>query len=299
MAPLAAPDYVDWRAQNQTFDDMALFSWPQSFNMSGAGEPERILGIYTQANFFSLLGASPSRGRTFAAGEDQAGHNHIVILSYGLWQRRFGGAPDILQKEIEINAEKYQVIGIMPPEFHFPARGELWAPLDMDPKKLDPRGNHTYCAVGRLNPGVPLLQAQANLEAIARRLEQQFPNTIRQIGASVVSLREQLVGRIRPALLVLLGAVALVLLIACVNVTNLLLARASTRHREMALRSALGAAAFALSRSLESLLYGVSATDPFTFGAVAALLGFVALAACFLPARRATQISPLVALHFE
>jgi putative ABC transport system permease protein len=264
VAPLSVPDYVEWRAQNQTFEDMALFSWPRSFNMSGAGEPERILGIYTQANFFSLLGATPLRGRTFAAGEDQAGRNHIVILSYGLWQRRFGAAPDALQKEIEINGEKYQVVGIMPAEFQFPTGGELWAPFDMDPKKLDPRGSHSYRAVGRLNPGVTRQQAQANLEAIARRLEQQFPDTNRQIGASVVSLREQLVGRIRPALLVLLGAVALVLLIACVNVTNLLLARASTRHREMALRSALGAAPARIVRQLltESILLSLLATIP-------------------------------------
>jgi putative ABC transport system permease protein len=264
VAPLTAPDYADWRSQNQTFDDMALFSWPQSFNLSGAGEPERILGINTQANFFSLLGATPLRGRIFADGEDQAGRNHIVVLSYGLWQRRFGGAADALQKEIEINGEKYQVIGIMPAEFTFPTGGELWAPFDMDQKSLGHRGNHNYRAVGKLKSGVTPQQAQANLQSIALRLEQQFPKSNRQIGASVVSLREQLVGTIRPALLVLLGAVALVLLIACVNVTNLLLARASTRHREMALRSALGAAPARIIRQLltESLLLSFLAAIP-------------------------------------
>jgi len=264
VAPLTAPDYAEWRAQNQTFDDMALFSWPESFNMTGAGEPERILGINTQANFFSLLGAMPLRGRTFSDGEDQAGRNHIVVLSYGLWQRRFGGAPDALQKEIEINGERYRVVGIMPAEFRFPTGGELWAPFDMDPKKLSPRGNHSYRAVGKLKPGVTPQQAQENLESIARRLSQQFPDSNRRIGASVISLREQLVGTIRPAVLLLLGAVALVLLIACVNVTNLLLARASTRHLEMALRSALGAAPARIIRQLltESLLLSFLAAIP-------------------------------------
>ena len=276
LAPLAAPDYVDWHAQNQTFDDMTLFSWPQSFNMSGAGEPERILGIYTQANFFSVLGAMPSRGRTFADGEDQAGRNHVVILSYGLWQRRFGGAPDVLQKEIEINGEKFQVVGIMPADFNFPTGGELWTPFDMDPKKLATRGNHNYRAVGKLKSGVTPPQAQGNLQAIAQRLSQQFPDSNRHLGASVVPLREQIVGKIRPALLVLLGAVALVLLIACVNVANLLLARASSRHREIALRSALGAAPSRIVRQLltESVLLSSLAVIP---GLLLAAWGVVVL----------------------
>jgi len=264
VAPLTAPDYADWRAQNQTFEDMALFSWPQNLNMSGGGEPERVIGIYTQANFFSLLGATPLRGRIFSAGEDQEGRNHIAILSYGLWQRKFGGAADALEKEIVLNGEKYQVVGIMPADYRFPALAELWAPFDMNPKKLQSRGNHTYRAVGRLKSGVTVQQAQANLQAISQQLERQYPNSNHRIGASVVSLREQLVGNIRPALLVLLGAVGLVLLIACVNIANLLLARASTRHREIALRRALGATPARIMRQLltESVLLSFCAAIP-------------------------------------
>ncbi len=168
QAPFAAPDFVDWRAQNQTFDDMTIYTWPQSLNLSGAGEPEHISGVLTQANFFSVLGSAPMMGRTFASGEDQAGHNHVVVLSYGLWQRRFGGTRDALGKEIELGGEKYQIVGIMPADFRMGLKADLWAPMDMDLKKLPARGNHSYPAIGRLKPGVTPQQAKANLNAIAK-----------------------------------------------------------------------------------------------------------------------------------
>jgi putative ABC transport system permease protein len=291
QAPFAAPDYVDWRAQNQTFEDMTIYTWPTSLNMSGTGEPEHVDGILAQANFFSVLGSAPLIGRTFASGEDQAGHNRVAVLSYGLWQRRFGGTHAALGKDIELGGQTYQVVGIMPPDFRLGQRADLWVPIDMNLKKLPGRGEHSYQAIGRLRPGVTPQQAKANLNAIAKRLEEEYPDSNRQIGADVVEMREQLTGSVRPALLVLLGAVALVLLIACVNVANLLLARASSRQREIALRSALGASRSRIIRQLltESVLLSVLAAIP---GIVIAYWGVALLKSLpGVPMRAFEQIS--------
>ncbi len=247
---VAPADYLDWIRQATVFEGVAAYrSWGS--DLTGVGEPEHLDGARVSPNFFPMIGAGATLGRTFTQDEEQPGHDQVAVISYGLWQNRFSGDPRILDASISLNGAPFKVVGVMPQDFSFPRATQVWTPLPLSSDFVHEREKQSVLTLARLKPAVTPVQAQAEMNTIAARLEQLYPQTNTNRRVSVVLLRDQVAGEFTPMFLwISMGAVLFVLLIACVNVANMQVARAAARQREMAVRASLGATRMRMLRQL-------------------------------------------------
>src|SRR5215471_1629031 len=256
---VSAANFLDWQNQNHVFDRMTIYSF-RNFTVTGSGNPLQVNACAVSATFFPLLGVEPLLGRTLLPEEDQQGKANVVVLSYRFWREHFGANPGVVGQHITLDGQNFLVAGVMPAEFRIPDFAQLWTPMAWTDKERAVRGEHHYVVMARLKNGVDLKAAQAEMNTISARLEQQYPEDDRGWGATVRPLQADIVGDVRPALLVLLGSVAFVLLIACVNVANLTLAKTFSRQKEIAIRTAMGASSARVLRQIlvESVLLAVT-----------------------------------------